>query len=192
MTRFVTGRLASTGPTILVGGAAVAASLVASPSILGLLGAALALLMLAIAATDAHHYIIPDELTIAAVVLGLVSVAVEGPSGVRVEALGFALARGLFLVATFFLLREAYFRLRGRQGLGLGDVKLSAVAGVWLDVAFIPVAIEIAALGAIAAYLARQFLLRRPVSASARLPFGLFLAPSIWVAWFAETILRSL
>ena len=35
--------------------------------------------------------------------------------------------------ASFFALRYGYARLRGRQGLGLGDVKLAFVAGAWLD-----------------------------------------------------------
>lgn len=168
-----------------------ATSLGVAPGLAGMLGAALALTMLAIAIVDARHYIIPDELTLAAVLLGLVQALVVGSSGSMAEALGLALARGVFLAAAFYLLREGYFWLRKRQGLGLGDVKLAAAAGVWLDWDLVPVAIEIAALSALAVYLLRQLVLRRPVSTTARLPFGLFLAPSIWVAWLIQRILPS-
>jgi leader peptidase (prepilin peptidase) / N-methyltransferase len=47
----------------------------------------------------------------------------------------------------------------------------------------IPVSIEIAALVALAAYAARQFMINRPFDAAVRLPFGLFFAPSIWLCW---------
>jgi leader peptidase (prepilin peptidase)/N-methyltransferase len=178
-------------PAFVVGIAMAAASLCAAPGMAGMLGAALALTMLAIAVVDARHYIIPDELTITAVALGLGYAFAVAPSGTRVEAVGLALLRGGIVAATFLLLREGYYRLRERQGLGLGDVKLSTVAGVWLGFDFIPVAIEIAALSAIAAYLLRQLVLRRPVDTTARLPFGLFLAPSIWLAWLAEMLASS-
>lgn len=171
----------------LVAAAAVGTSLVVAPGLVGSLGALLALVALAIAVVDLRQYIVPDELTIAAVLLGLGVAFVAGPSGAGVESLGLALCRGLLLGALFFALREAYFRLRNRQGLGLGDVKLSVAAGVWLDLDFIAVAIEMAALSAIAAYLLRQLASRRRVRATARLPFGLFFAPSIWLAWLVQT-----
>ena len=84
----------------------------------------------------------------------------------------------------FWSLRWLYRRLRGREGLGLGDVKLAFVAGAWLDWTMIPVAIEIAALAALAVYGVWHFAGRDPVEATTRLPFGLFFAPAIWLAWF--------
>ena len=93
------------------------------------------------------------------------------------------------LVAGFLALRVAYFGVRGRHGIGLGDVKLAAVAGAWLGWTTIPVAIEIAALAALAVYVVRQFAGGRVMSATARMPFGLFLAPAIWVGWFLEQTL---
>jgi leader peptidase (prepilin peptidase)/N-methyltransferase len=84
----------------------------------------------------------------------------------------------------FFALRVAYRRLRGREGIGLGDVKLAFVAGVWLGWTLIPVAIEIAAGAALLAYLTWRGLAKHPPEPAARLPFGLFFAPAIWLAWF--------
>src|SRR5215217_8940544 len=57
--------------------AAVAASLAAAPDPRGVLGAALALLMLAIAVIDARRFIIPNELVVAALALGLLHAAVD-------------------------------------------------------------------------------------------------------------------
>ncbi len=158
------------------------ASVVAAPGTPGLFGGALGLLMLAIAAADARSFIIPNKLTIAAFGLGLTNAANEGLASIP-ESVAVAALRGLVLALAFFALREIYFRLRHRHGIGLGDVKLAAVAGAWLDWPLIPVAIEIAAVIALMAYIANQLILRRPLCAAAKLPFGLFFAPAIWACW---------
>jgi leader peptidase (prepilin peptidase) / N-methyltransferase len=164
-------------------GCAVAmASLAAAPSRSGLFGAALGLLMLAIALADARAFVIPDKLTLAAFVFGLVEAACKGFESITENIAGAAM-RGAVLAFAFLALREAYWRLRHRQGIGLGDVKLAAVAGVWLDWALIVAAIEIAALAALSTYTARQLIRRRSLSQTAKLPFGLFFAPAIWLCW---------
>jgi|SRR5450631_2477202 leader peptidase (prepilin peptidase) / N-methyltransferase len=163
-------------------GAVAIASLAAAPGLPGVFGAALGLLMLAIAVADARAYIIPDRLTLAAFVLALAAAAVTGFANIP-ENVALAAARGLVLALAFFVLREIYFRLRQRHGIGLGDVKLAAAAGAWLDWPLIPVAVEIAAVLALTVYLASRLVLRRPISAASKLPFGLFFAPAIWFCW---------
>ncbi len=167
--------------TVLVGGVAIA-SLVAAPGLPGLFGAALGLLMIAIAIADARAYLIPDRLTLAAFLLGLADAAARGFENLP-ENIAIAAMQGFVLALAFFALREIYRRLRHRHGLGLGDVKLAAVAGAWLDWTLIPAAIEIAALSALFAYIASQLVLRRRLQATAKLPFGLFFAPAIWICW---------
>ncbi len=89
---------------------------------------------------------------------------------------------------SFFLsLRWIYGWLRQREGLGLGDVKLAFVAGAWLDWIMIPVAIEIAALGALVVYAAWRITGCQTIRT--RLPFGLFLAPAIWFSWLIGALL---
>jgi leader peptidase (prepilin peptidase)/N-methyltransferase len=169
----------------LVALAIVAASLAIAPAPQGLLGAGLGLLMLAIAVVDARRFIIPNELVLAAFALGFVHASVEESDGI-LRALAAAALRGAVLGLLFWCLRELYFRWRGREGLGLGDVKLAAAAGVWLDWPAMPIAIEIAALGALALYVLGHALGRRRIHAATRLPFGLFLAPAIWLAWLMQ------
>ena len=168
----------------------VAASLWAAPGVAGLLGAALALITLAIAAIDARLFIIPDELTLAALVLALANAAVQAPDAIG-QGVGLALLRGVAVALVFFALRAAYRRVRGREGLGLGDVKLAGVAGAWLSVLTIPVAIEIAALAALAVFGIRHFAGGRTYDPALKFPFGLFLAPSIWVGWLIEATLLA-
>jgi leader peptidase (prepilin peptidase)/N-methyltransferase len=168
----------------------VTTSLLVAPGLRGAIGAALALLMLAIAAIDARRFIIPDELSAAAFALALVHAALCAPDAV-LEAAAIAVLRGGLVALVFMAVRVGYRALREREGIGLGDVKLAGVAGAWLDWSTLPIAVEIAAVAALAIHLVRQHVLRRPVRPTNRLPFGLFLAPAIWLGWLWEALLLA-
>nr|WP_246751964.1 A24 family peptidase [Bradyrhizobium diazoefficiens] len=168
---------------LLVG---VFASLVTAPGAEGIYGAFLAALMLAIAANDARHYLIPNELSGAAFALALLRAAAFVPDE-GAQALFWPVARAVAVALPLLLLMLAYRHWRGRDGLGLGDVKLAAVCGAWLDLATGAAVIELAALLAIGAYVANAALQRKRLRGTAFLPFGLFLAPSIWIGWLGET-----
>lgn len=183
-------RSLAAGAIALLALAAVLASIKAASGIAGYLGAGLALTMLAIAVIDARRLIIPDQLSALGLGLALVNAALVAPFA-RWEAVGIALMRAAVLGLLFYGLRALYRRLRGRQGLGLGDVKLAAVAGAWLDWLTIPIAVEIAALAALAVFAIRHYAAGRPIDASLKFPFGLFLAPSIWVCWVLEMTLLA-
>jgi leader peptidase (prepilin peptidase)/N-methyltransferase len=173
----------------LIGLAAVAASLATAPGVEGIFGAGLALLMLAIAISDARRFIIPNVLTAAGFALALLHAGFQARSIAAVEVVVAAALRGAVLVLAFLTLRIIYARLRERQGLGLGDVKLAGVAGAWLDWLTMPIAIEIAALAALSIYVLRYYVIGRPIRATSRLPFGLFFAPAIWLGWLLEATL---
>ena len=141
--------------------------------------------MLAIAVVDQRRFIIPNQLTAVAVALGIVYSAVAEPHAMA-QAVVLSTVRGAVLALMFWGLRAAYTRVRGREGMGLGDVKLAGAGGMWLGWQAIPIAIEIAALSALAALALGHVLGRRRIHAATRLPFGLFLAPAIWLAWLFE------
>jgi leader peptidase (prepilin peptidase)/N-methyltransferase len=197
--RWLTSLSAPRGTALSVEGAAVAiaaismvaASMIVVPGWRGLAGAGLGCLMIGIAAVDARRFIIPDEFSAAAFVLGLVDAALEFPDAPGTAAATAAL-RGIVTALALFGLWAAYRRLRGREGIGLGDVKLAGVAGAWLDWPSIPLAFELAALAALTALLARRLVSGRSIRATTRLPFGLFLAPAIWAAWLGETLLPQI
>ena len=164
---------------------AVGFSLLAAPGLEGLFGAFLGGLMLAIAVIDADRYIIPNELTGAAVALALLRAGVVGADADWYAVL-WAAFRATAVTVPLLALMILYRRWRGRDGLGLGDIKLAAVAGSWLGMVMIFAVIEFAALAALAAYGINATLRKRPLRASAFLPFGLFLAPAIWIGWLVE------
>ena len=180
-----TGRQAVLSLMLLV---VVAASLAAAPGPDGVLGAFLGALMLAIAASDFRRYVIPNELTGAAVALALLRAGAVGPEA-GWEAVIWAAGRGLLIALPFLALMAGYRWWRGRDGLGLGDIKLAAVAGAWLSLVTVFAVIELATLSALGAYFVSGYLRKRPLKRTAFLPFGLFLAPAIWIGWLVEAML---
>jgi leader peptidase (prepilin peptidase)/N-methyltransferase len=164
---------------------AVVASLVSEPNLTGIVGAALAVVAVTIAVIDWRHFIIPDWLNSTGFGLALIHAALGDPDAV-VSSMMIAAVRGATLGLIFLALRVGYARFRGRQGLGLGDVKLAAVAGAWLDWIMIPIALQLAVLAALSGYLLRQSIRGRSASAAGRLPFGFFFSPTIWICWFLQ------
>ena len=82
--------------------------------------------MVVLFAIDLEHQILPNEITLPGIVIGfLFSIAL--PPGWRSSLIGL-LVGGLFP----FLIAEAYLRLRGREGMGMGDFKMLAMVGAFL------------------------------------------------------------
>jgi leader peptidase (prepilin peptidase) / N-methyltransferase len=165
---------------------AAVASIMAAPGIPGVLGAGLAIVMIAIAATDARRFVIPDLLVAAGLALGFVAASRDQSSPLTTALLD-AVLRGIVLASAFFVFRAAYRYCRGREGIGLGDVKLAAVAGVWLPWMAVAIAVDVAALSALAVVLIAAWRGQR-VTATTAVPFGLFFAPAIWIAWLVEAM----
>jgi len=153
------------------------------------LGAFLAGLVLAIAVSDFRRYIIPNELTGAALGLALLRAGTIGPEA-GWDGLLWAAGRALAIALPFLALMMGYRWWRGRDGLGLGDIKLAGVAGAWLGFVTIFAVVELATLTALGAYFLTGAIRKRPLKATAMLPFGLFLAPAIWLGWLAEALLN--
>jgi leader peptidase (prepilin peptidase)/N-methyltransferase len=169
---------------VALAGLAVAAfSFAALPVKVALVSCLLGWTMLAIAVVDARRFIIPDVLSLPAIPAGLLaSGRLMDPSAadlVRVDHVIGMLAGGLGL----WLVRAAYFRVRRREGLGLGDVKLAAAGGAWIGWQSLSDAILLAAALALSLVIALAVVRGKELSAAARIPFGCFLAPSIWLVW---------
>jgi len=76
---------------------------------------------------DLTNWIIPDALTYPGMVLGLFL----GP-WLGVVPLKAALLGGIMGAGSFLLIRLVYGWIRGHEGMGLGDVKLMGMVGVFL------------------------------------------------------------
>lgn len=88
---------------------------------------ALALGLVAAAFIDLEHMLLPDEITLGGVGLGLATVPLRADATFQESLLGAAV--GFLVVWLPFVV--TYQKLRGRPGMGLGDAKLVALAGAW-------------------------------------------------------------
>ncbi len=137
--------------------------------------------LLALALIDARHLELPDLLTLPLIPAGLLMAWLLAPEAVLAHVIG-AAAGFLFLAG----LALAYRRLRGREGLGLGDAKLLAAAGAWLGWQGLPSVILIAAASGLAGALVQARLGRGEsggLDAGRPLPFGPYLAAGFWLVW---------
>ena len=166
---------------------AIVVSIFTRPGWPGVLGGGLAIVMMAIAAIDGRRFIIPDQLVAAGLALGLLDAAIVQPGRFTVS-LANATLRGLVLALFFFGFRMAYRYIRGREGIGLGDVKLAGVGGVWLGWMAMTVTVDVAAVSALVVVVI-AVLRGQSVTRTTRIPFGLFFAPAIWIAWLFETVI---
>ena len=166
-------------------------SVLALPGNLVWTGAGLGWLLLALAVIDARHFLLPDVLTLPLIPAGLAVTWLLSPAQLPAHLLGAALGFTVFAAIAW-----AYRRLRGREGLGLGDAKLLAAAGAWVGWTGLPGVVVLAAVGALLTLLcARLFAQRRrfatgaadlafpKLSATTAVPFGPFLALGFWLTW---------
>jgi leader peptidase (prepilin peptidase) / N-methyltransferase len=148
--------------------------------------------MLAIAAIDARHFMIPDALSLPAIAVGLLASGyLLDPASDQLVSLDHVLGAGLG-GAGFWLVREAYWRVRAREGLGLGDVKLAAAAGAWLGLEHLSDVVLLASAAALGFAVLVAVGGRKGLSGLERIPFGTFLAPAIWIAWLLRSLAQGL
>jgi leader peptidase (prepilin peptidase)/N-methyltransferase len=139
-----------------------------------LLGLALVLLLVPITLIDLDHRIIPNKLTLLGAVVAPLLVALTAPDALLEHLIAAAAAGGFFLLAAL-----AYPR-----GMGMGDVKLAAVLGLFLGKAVGP-AVFVAL---VAGTLVGGAVISRKGAQEGRktaVPFGPFLALGAVVALFA-------
>jgi leader peptidase (prepilin peptidase)/N-methyltransferase len=170
----------------LAGFAATVESLHVAPGWDGVAGSALAVIMIAIAIADLRRMIIPDVLSLTAAALGFITIVVESSADDRIDLTIEAAMRSAAMVTVFLVFRHGYRWVRGWEGMGLGDVKLAGVAGVWLQVGSLPSAIEIAACSGVALALVWRWRSGAGFAPLVKVPFGMFLAPTIWLCWLFE------
>lgn len=142
-----------------------------------LASAALAPALIALTTIDIATFRLPDPLTLLLLGLGVVVTASNGSEAVLWNAI--AVAIGFFgLVAVAAL----YRRVRGRAGLGLGDVKLYGASGMWVGLEGLPSVLLLACLSALVA-IAIALLNERQITTTTPFPFGPFLCLGLWATW---------
>jgi leader peptidase (prepilin peptidase)/N-methyltransferase len=144
------------------------------------------LVMAAIALYDAAYFIVPDRLSLPAIPAGLLVSGWLAAEGERHTVMFEHVLAALIGALSLLAVRRGYAMLRGREGLGLGDVKLAGVAGAWTGLAGLSPVLLLACLGAITAVLVMAARGKQAVSGTTPVPFGAALAPAIWLVWLAQ------
>ena len=135
--------------------------------------------LLALAVIDYKYFLLPDFLTLPLIPFGLIVTWANAPPALLDHVIGVVVGFG-FIV----LLREAYRRVRGREGMGLGDAKLLAASGAFVSWQALPSVILIASVTALAVALFHT-LRGANISLVDRMPFGTFLCFATWIVWLA-------
>jgi leader peptidase (prepilin peptidase)/N-methyltransferase len=138
----------------------------------------LAWTLLTLAVVDVAAFRLPDTLTLPLCAAGLLLAwllpAAEGwPDHVAGSIVGYG---------CLALFAWGFRKLRGYDGLGMGDAKLMGAAGAWLGWRSLPSVLLIGCLGGLSWWLAVRFLTRRPI-VEARIQFGAPLCMAIWIVW---------
>jgi len=134
--------------------------------------------MIALAFIDFDTQLLPDDITLPLLWLGLIANAFGAFTDLRSAVLG---AAGGYLV--LWLVYWGFRILAKKEGMGYGDFKLLAAIGAWTGWQVLPVVIVVSAglgavIGSLALWLARK-------GADTRIPFGPYLALGgiVGLAW---------
>lgn len=180
-------RLRPNAALCLAGGGLIALiSAYALPWTSAVASTVLGTLMIAGADVDARTCLLPDMVTIGALLLGLAFAPALDPIAPW-QAIGAALARAAGAALVLAAMRWGYARLRSEEGLGLGDVKLGAAGGAWLALAAIPLWLSLASTAALVVVVAAR-LRGRAIDRTTRIPFGAFLCPALWLVFFLNAL----
>lgn len=129
---------------------------------------AFACAMVVLFAIDLRHHILPNVITVPGIVIGFVLSLVLPPYW-KSSLIGLIAGGGVL-----FAIAEAYYRLRGNEGLGMGDVKMLAMIGAFLGWELMLVTLVLASFAGSLIGIGVIALGRGGMKAA--LPFGTFLA----------------
>jgi leader peptidase (prepilin peptidase) / N-methyltransferase len=162
-------------------------------------------LMIVLVFTDMRERILPDVVNYSGFVAGLLLSLVTKPSDgtalwlanrmfdfpppAPVLSLADALLGAAFGSGLLWLVAEAYFRLRGREGMGFGDVKMMLMAGAFLGLKRTLLTILVGSV--LGSVLGLAFMLARRKESDYELPFGSFLGmAAVLVIFFGTPVVN--
>jgi leader peptidase (prepilin peptidase)/N-methyltransferase len=141
-------------------------------------------ILLTLTVIDLDHRVLPDEITLPGIWLGLL-VNVPGIlTSLRSAVLG-AVVGYLALWSLFHVFRL----LTGKEGMGYGDFKLYALLGAWLGLSELPLVVLVAS--ALGSVVGLGLIATRRLGRDTPIPFGPFLAAGGLVSLLAGRALTS-
>jgi leader peptidase (prepilin peptidase)/N-methyltransferase len=162
---------------LATGALAVAVMLRFGLTLAGLEAMLLVMLLLPLAFIDLEHFLLPDVLTLPGIAIGLIASLFGG----LVPLLG-AILGALIGAAVPYVVIVVYRRLRGVEGMGLGDVKLLAMIGAFLGWRGVLLTLGLAATAG--ALVGLTLIALGKGRRDTELPFGTFLAGTAVIVLF--------
>lgn len=143
--------------------------------------------LLALTLADLRAFRLPNALVLACALAGAALVLAGDGTGwpdlpTRLRDAGIGALAG---AGAFWLIRTGYSLLAGREGMGLGDVKLMGALGLVLGLQTLPIAVLMAAVAALCLALMRAARRGRTLNRLGRVPFGAALAVAAGVSYIA-------
>ena len=129
---------------------------------------AFACAMVVLFAIDLRHHLLPNIITLPGIVIGFI-LSFFLPPGWQASLIGLIAGGGVL-----FAIAEAYYRLRGIEGLGMGDVKMLAMIGAFLGWKLMLVTLVLASF--VGSVIGVGVIVTGRGGMKAALPFGTFLA----------------
>lgn len=159
-------------------------------------------LLIGLTFTDLEERILPDEFTLGGMLMGLgLAAAAPAENGLmamllpaswngRVVSMAEAAFAGLLTGGAMLLVRQVYYWIRKRHGMGDADPLMVGMIGTFLGIQLTLVTLIVGSLlGSIAGLL--YVWLARKDAATYELPFGTFLGVAgLAVTWFGRPVLR--
>jgi leader peptidase (prepilin peptidase) / N-methyltransferase len=135
---------------------------------------------------DSETMRLPDAFTLPGLALGVLWAGIAKPNGTSFSfrASGLAILWTVLAAAFILAIRWAYFALRRREGMGLGDAKLLAMIAAWLGPGLTLLTLFLGVVAAALAAVAWMLAHPRRATLTARLPFGAFLCAAAGYAVF--------
>ena len=131
--------------------------------------------LIALAFIDFTHQLLPDEITLPGVGLALVYAVFRPDLSLVQSFVGAVVGAGILL-----LIYGAYYLLRKKEGLGLGDVTMMLMIGAYLGWRQTLLTLILASL--LGAFVGVFFILYKKKTFQFALPFGTFLAAAAFVS----------
>lgn len=145
------------------------------PNLQGLSALVLTAFLIALTGIDADHQLLPDNLTLPLLWLGILcnlfNLHVSLPDSVMGALIGYL---SLWLIYHLFRL------LTGKEGLGYGDFKLLAALGAWIGWQMLPLIILLSSV--VGAVFGLTMMALGKLQRDNPMPFGPFIAAAGWIA----------
>ncbi len=142
-------------------------------------------IMIALAIIDFQHMILPDELTLGGTAFFLIYIVVFHNKTLIIEHI----IASLIFPGLFYLLYFFYLKVKKIEALGLGDVKMAFLLGIFLGLEKSLITLMIASFSGLAVGLILMAF--QDKNLKSKLPFGTFLAIGAYISYFYGGIIYN-